>query len=101
MYKLKSKTTLTRVTVSTAAVELVPAENELRRITILPVPSPSMNFAIDQTADDIADTRAYYWAPLPTYPIPAFLLQPGQCIFIIATDSGESPVGVICEYLES
>lgn len=99
-YKLKSKTTLTRVTVSTAAVELVPAADVTRRITILPVPSPSMNFAIDETADDIADTRNYYWAPMPKQPVPPFKLMPGQSIWAIGLDNGEGQVGVICEYID-
>lgn len=98
-YKLKSKTTSTRVTVSTAAVELVPPENVTRRISILPAPSPSMNFMIDESPDDIADTRGYTWVPVSTY-MPPFKLLPGQSISIIALDSGEAAVGVICEYLD-
>ena len=94
------KTTSTRVTVSTKATELVPPENIRRRITLLPPGSPQMYFAIDQTNEDIADCRTYYWVPMGTFPVPSFTLEAGQFIYAIADTSGQAPIGVICEYLE-
>jgi len=93
-------TTLTRVTVSTQAVEIVPAEPYVRKIILLPPASPQLFAAIDEDGDTIADCRTYKWAPLTQgYPITLMLL-PGQFMWAIADTAGQAPIGVVCHYLE-
>lgn len=93
-----AKTTATRVTVSTAAFELVPVENVKRWITLIPPSSPQMFFAIDEDGDAIADCRAYQWVPMGTYPLHWIPLEPGQFMWAIADTAGQAPIGVICSY---
>ena len=93
-------TTSSRETVSTKAVVIVPPENVRRRIVLIPPQSPAIFFMIDQSGDDIADCRSYYWVPMGVYPIPPFELAPGQFISAISDTAGTGQVAVLCTYLE-
>lgn len=90
-------TTSTRMTVSTAAALIVPAEGEKRTITFIPPASPQMFFMIDATPEDIADCRAYQWCPMGTYPF-TIELDPGQFVSAIADTAGQNAITVICKY---